>query len=419
MLPDGPCRGQHQLPRPPIHGSAVTHRRVGPRRPRPPSRTFQRAPSSSAASPPTSARTATAHLSRLHLDRASARSAPTGTPCCSSASGACTLTASVAQGTHYLAATGNNQTFPVGPAARGYWLVGSDGGIFSFGAADFHGSMGGTPLQRPVVGITPTATRAGYWLVASDGGIFSFGDSPSTAPSPASASTRPDQDCPTASMPRSSAWCRPSAATATSWSRPTAASLPSATPNSRGPAPGSAAVLRYRRLGHARQHGNGLLARHQHSGASTPSATRPSTAHRTPSSVPVVNAVATPDWHGLLVALRERCGGRLWRRHVLGRPARLRQPVQPGNGHLPDCRRQGLLGRLGTGRRLRLRRRALPGERWPPPASTAPSSPPSASEGYAPSASSRGGGSSATTASMTVSIPRATPLEARARSSER
>jgi hypothetical protein len=91
--------------------------------------------------------------------------------------GVCTLTASVAQGAHFFGATGNTQSFAVGPAARGYWLVGSDGGIFSFGAASFFGSMGSTPLQRPVVGITPSASRTGYWLVASDGGIFSFGSS--------------------------------------------------------------------------------------------------------------------------------------------------------------------------------------------------------------------------------------------------
>jgi hypothetical protein len=59
---------------------------------------------------------------------------------------------------------------------HGYWLVGSDGGIFTFGSAQFLGSTGGLALQRPVVGITPTADRGGYWLVASDGGIFSFGD---------------------------------------------------------------------------------------------------------------------------------------------------------------------------------------------------------------------------------------------------
>jgi hypothetical protein len=91
--------------------------------------------------------------------------------------GTCSLTPAVAQGAHYLPAQGPPQIFGVYPARRGYWLVGSDGGIFSFGSAGFYGSMGGTRLQRPVVGITPTASRHGYWLVASDGGIFSFGDS--------------------------------------------------------------------------------------------------------------------------------------------------------------------------------------------------------------------------------------------------
>jgi hypothetical protein len=82
----------------------------------------------------------------------------------------------VASGSNYVGAAGDPQSFAVAPAPRGYWLVGSDGGIFSFGAAGFFGSMGGTPLQRPVVGITPTSTREGYWLDASDGGIFAFGD---------------------------------------------------------------------------------------------------------------------------------------------------------------------------------------------------------------------------------------------------
>jgi hypothetical protein len=59
---------------------------------------------------------------------------------------------------------------------EGYWLVGSDGGIFTFGNAQFYGSTGNLHLNRPVVGITPTASRSGYWLDASDGGIFSFGD---------------------------------------------------------------------------------------------------------------------------------------------------------------------------------------------------------------------------------------------------
>jgi hypothetical protein len=92
------------------------------------------------------------------------------------APGSCTLTAQVGAGPTHLGATGGPQTFPIRPVPHGYWLVGSDGGVFTFGDSQFWGSTGNLRLQRPVVGITPTFTRNGYWLVASDGGIFSFGD---------------------------------------------------------------------------------------------------------------------------------------------------------------------------------------------------------------------------------------------------
>jgi hypothetical protein len=59
---------------------------------------------------------------------------------------------------------------------NGYWLVASDGGIFAFGDAIFHGSKGGQPLDQPIVGMTTTPSGNGYWLVAADGGIFTFGD---------------------------------------------------------------------------------------------------------------------------------------------------------------------------------------------------------------------------------------------------
>ncbi len=62
------------------------------------------------------------------------------------------------------------------PSGNGYWEVASDGGIFSFGDARFGGSMGGTPLNAPIVGMAATPSGNGYWEVASDGGIFSFGD---------------------------------------------------------------------------------------------------------------------------------------------------------------------------------------------------------------------------------------------------
>jgi len=62
------------------------------------------------------------------------------------------------------------------PTGRGYWLVASDGGIFSYGDATFYGSTGSIQLNQPIVGMAATPTGRGYWLVASDGGIFSFGD---------------------------------------------------------------------------------------------------------------------------------------------------------------------------------------------------------------------------------------------------
>jgi hypothetical protein len=62
------------------------------------------------------------------------------------------------------------------PDGKGYWLVASDGGIFGYGDAGFYGSAGGIHLNKPVVGMAVTPNGGGYWLVASDGGIFGYGD---------------------------------------------------------------------------------------------------------------------------------------------------------------------------------------------------------------------------------------------------
>ena len=62
------------------------------------------------------------------------------------------------------------------PDGKGYWLVASDGGIFTFGDAAFYGSTGALTLNKPIVGMAATPDGKGYWLVASDGGIFTFGD---------------------------------------------------------------------------------------------------------------------------------------------------------------------------------------------------------------------------------------------------
>lgn len=61
------------------------------------------------------------------------------------------------------------------PSGAGYWLFGADGGVFAFGDAQFFGSMGGIPLQKPITGAAVTHDGTGYWLVAEDGGVFAFG----------------------------------------------------------------------------------------------------------------------------------------------------------------------------------------------------------------------------------------------------
>ena len=62
------------------------------------------------------------------------------------------------------------------PGSGGYWEVGSDGGIYSYGNAPFYGSTGALHLNKPIVGMAATPDGGGYWLVAADGGIFNYGD---------------------------------------------------------------------------------------------------------------------------------------------------------------------------------------------------------------------------------------------------
>jgi hypothetical protein len=71
---------------------------------------------------------------------------------------------------------------PVGvavtPDGQGYWEVHSDGGVFAFGTAPFHGSLGGVLLNERIVAIVATADGGGYWLIGADGGVFAFGNAP-------------------------------------------------------------------------------------------------------------------------------------------------------------------------------------------------------------------------------------------------
>jgi hypothetical protein len=62
--------------------------------------------------------------------------------------------------------------------SEGYWSNASDGGVFNYGSATFHGSAGNLKLNQPVVGMAATPGNGGYWEVAADGGIFNYGDAP-------------------------------------------------------------------------------------------------------------------------------------------------------------------------------------------------------------------------------------------------
>ena len=58
---------------------------------------------------------------------------------------------------------------------QGYWFVASDGGIFAFGNATFHGSLGGQSLSAPITGMASDNATGGYWMVGEDGSVYSLG----------------------------------------------------------------------------------------------------------------------------------------------------------------------------------------------------------------------------------------------------
>lgn len=80
--------------------------------------------------------------------------------------------------TPFLGSTGglslNRPIVGTASTAGGYYLVASDGGVFSYGAARFFGSTGSLRLNKPIVGMAVDPVTGGYWLVASDGGVFAF-----------------------------------------------------------------------------------------------------------------------------------------------------------------------------------------------------------------------------------------------------
>jgi hypothetical protein len=61
------------------------------------------------------------------------------------------------------------------PGTGGYWLAGRDGGIYAMHAG-YYGSLGHVHLTSPIVAMAATPDGRGYWLASADGGVFAFGD---------------------------------------------------------------------------------------------------------------------------------------------------------------------------------------------------------------------------------------------------
>ena len=56
-------------------------------------------------------------------------------------------------------------------------MVASDGGIFAFGGAAVRGIHRCDACSNaPISGMASTSSGHGYWLLGSDNGIFTFGD---------------------------------------------------------------------------------------------------------------------------------------------------------------------------------------------------------------------------------------------------
>jgi hypothetical protein len=61
-------------------------------------------------------------------------------------------------------------------APPGYWMVGADGQIYSFGASRYLGAALGAAGRGGAVHVEPTPTGNGYWVLDAAGDVFAFGD---------------------------------------------------------------------------------------------------------------------------------------------------------------------------------------------------------------------------------------------------
>jgi len=73
------------------------------------------------------------------------------------------------------APTPANQRIPL-PIAQPRLVVNTRGEVVALDGAIHRGDLTGFTLDAPIVAAASTTTGAGYWLLGADGGVFSFGD---------------------------------------------------------------------------------------------------------------------------------------------------------------------------------------------------------------------------------------------------
>ena len=112
------------------------------------------------------------------------------------------------------ASTSRSSAWPPTPDGNGYWLVASDGGIFTFGDAQFHGSTGAHARST---------SRSSAWPPTPSAATATGSSRPTAASSPSATRTSTARPAASISTSRSSAWRRPRPGTATGSSPPTAA----------------------------------------------------------------------------------------------------------------------------------------------------------------------------------------------------
>jgi hypothetical protein len=69
----------------------------------------------------------------------------------------------------------NSQNPNPATVAQGYWLVDSQGQVFSYGKAAFWGDLTNVKITAAIIGILSSPDGRGYWLIGSDGGLYAFG----------------------------------------------------------------------------------------------------------------------------------------------------------------------------------------------------------------------------------------------------